>query len=192
MMISVEPSQWGKLTITATPDNRNIHDSDHHHDHHHRGTRSADVSIMSLSDCYYSASVKTSSQSSSSQHLFDHLDVIILTIFIIITIHNIKYSRYYHQPGWRNHRCQLGTRSLKFPRWHHHYGATSLEIILSPKIPWSDTMTSLIQIHRTWNCFFLTFKSQGPRMKTMATTKLPDMTQKVFIDTIKIIIIITS
>ena len=107
-----------------------------------------DVSIMSLSDCYYSASVKTSSQSSSSQHLFDHLDVIILTIFIIITIHNIKYSRYYHQPGWRNHRCQLGTRSLKFPRWHHHYGATSLEIILSPKIPWSDTMTSMIQIHK--------------------------------------------
>ena len=28
MMIAVEPSQWGKLTISASPDNHNIHDND--------------------------------------------------------------------------------------------------------------------------------------------------------------------
>ena len=73
MMITVEPSQWGKLTISAGPDKHNIHGNDDViiiiiiiTEEPGQWGECTDVSIMSLSDCYYSASVKTSSQSSSS------------------------------------------------------------------------------------------------------------------------------
>ena len=32
MTLTVEPGQWGKLTISASPDNHNIHDSDDNDD----------------------------------------------------------------------------------------------------------------------------------------------------------------